>query len=123
MAAVTSYTKIGIDDLLEPILHIPYSVKTATYTLVEEDGNTRIGMNVAGANDLIVPEHADEPIPIDSFVIVHQRGPGLTTIVEDGSVVIHSLNDYLTSAGQYSRIILEKVAANEWYASGDLAGA
>ncbi len=121
MATITSYTKVGVDNLIDPLLNMAFSRKTASYTLELDDAYTCIEMNDSSANDLTVPPNSDEAFPIGTVVDVIQRGSGLTTIVAGMSVTLRSLANNLDSAGQYSRIRLHKVAANEWYVSGDLA--
>ena len=120
MATVTSYTKTGMDDLIAPIRYMGFNRKTSHYTLVLTDGHKCIEMDAAGANNLTVPPNSDEAFPIGTVVDVIQRGAGTTTIVPGDTVTLRSLSGYLTSAGQYARIHLHKVAANEWYVSGDL---
>lgn len=120
MATVTSYTKLGIDTVLDPLFYMKFNRKTAHYTLVLTDARKCIEMDAAGANNLTVPPNSDVAFPIGTIVEVVQRGAGTTTIVPGDTVTLRSLSDHLVSAGQYARIRLHKVAANEWYVSGDL---
>lgn len=121
MTTITSYTKAHIDDLVSDLGLVLCSRKTTHYTLVVADASSCIEMNSVNPNNLIVPANADEPFLVGSFLYVTQRNVGVTTIVPDTGVTIRSLSGFLDLSGQYGFAKLLKIAADEWYAFGDLA--
>jgi hypothetical protein len=99
-----------------------FSRKTASYTLVLGDKDKVIEMNVASANTLTIPTNASVAFPIGTEISIMQYGSGQTTIAQPGGVTIRSKAGYLKIADQYTGVTLVKVATNEWYLVGNLAG-
>lgn len=94
--------------------------QTDDYILTIADANKCVEMNKATANNLTVPADADVPFEIGTVIHIAQYGAGQTTIVPDTGVDVRSLSGYLDIAGQYAKATLHKIAADEWYLSGDL---
>jgi hypothetical protein len=100
--------------------------QTATYTVVLADNkNTLVTMNVATANDFLIPTNANVAFPIGSVINVIQTGVGETTIkaVTPGTTTISSTG--ATAAApelkkQFSAASCIKVATDTWYVVGDI---
>jgi hypothetical protein len=101
--------------------------KTATYTVVLADNkNTLITMNVASANDFLLPTNANVAFPIGSVINVIQTGVGKTTIeaVTPGTTTVSSTGAVSTAPelrAQFSAASCIKVATDTWYIVGDIA--
>jgi len=98
----------------------PINLQTASYTLTLADINGIVEMNVAGANNLTVPNDTLANFQIGSSVTISQLGAGQTTLVAASGVTLRSYNNSLRLAGQYGLCSLVKRAANDWYAAGNL---
>jgi hypothetical protein len=99
--------------------------KTATYTAVLADNkNTLVTMNVATANDFLIPTNANVAFPIGSVINVIQTGVGKTTIeaVTPGTTTISSTAGVDPDLrAQFSAASCIKVATDTWYVVGDIA--
>jgi len=105
--------------------YYPFSINTQTgtpYVLVLADAtpNKIVRMTVAGANQVTLPTTAGAAIPIGSRIPIDQWGGGQTTIAGDGGVTLRATPTAKTRA-QYSRVWVQKIAAEEWLLEGDLA--
>ena len=99
---------------------VGFNRQTANYTLTLADVNQVVEMNVAASNTLTVPPESSVAFPIGTTIGGAQYGAGQTTLVAGSGVTLRSRGGALKSAGQYARWQVEKVAADEWYVSGDL---
>jgi hypothetical protein len=101
--------------------------RTATYTVVLADNkNTLITMNVATANDFLIPTNASVAFPIGSVINVIQTGVGKTTIkaVTSGTTTISSTGATAAQPSlraQFSAASCVKVATDTWYIIGDIS--
>jgi hypothetical protein len=101
--------------------------QTATYTVVLADNkNTLVTMNVATANDFLIPTNANVAFPIGSVINVIQTGVGKTTIeaVSSGTTTISSTGAVATAPelrAQYSAASCVKTATDTWLVIGDIA--
>lgn len=101
--------------------------QTATYTAVLADNkNTLVTMNVATANDFLIPTNANVAFPIGSIINVVQTGVGKTTIeaVTPGTTTISSTGATATAPelrAQFSAASCVKVATDSWIIVGDLS--
>ncbi len=91
----------------------PPNSRTANYTLVLNDGNGVVEMNVAGANTLTIPTNASVAFPIGTSILVLQYGSGQTTIAAPGVTLRQPFG--LSILGQYRSATLYQRAVNEWY--------
>ncbi len=91
----------------------PPNMRTASYTLVLNDGNGVVEMNVAGANVLTIPTNASVAFPIGTTVLVLQYGSGQTSIAGPGVTLRQPFG--LLILGQYRSATLYKRATDEWY--------
>jgi hypothetical protein len=101
--------------------------QTATYTVVLADNkNTLVTMNVATANDFLIPTNASVAFPIGSVINVVQTGVGKTTIeaVSSGTTTISSTGATASAPelrAQFSAASCVKVATDSWIILGDIA--
>jgi len=114
----------GFDDALAKLT---LNAQTATYTAVLTDNrNKLVTMNVATANDFLIPTNANVAFPIGSVINVIQIGAGQTTIkaVTSGTTTISSTGATATAPelrAQFSAASCIKVATDTWYVVGDIA--
>ena len=113
----------GFDDALAKLT---LNAQTATYTAVLTDNrNKLVTMNVATANDFLIPTNANVAFPIGSVINVIQIGAGQTTIeaVTPATTTISSTGATATAPvlrAQYSAASCIKVAIDTWYVVGDI---
>jgi hypothetical protein len=113
----------GFDDALAKLT---LNAQTATYTVVITDNrNKLVTMDVATANDFLIPTNASVAFPIGSVINVIQIGAGKTTIeaVTPGTTTISSTGGTATAPelrAQYSAASCIKVATDTWYVVGDI---
>jgi hypothetical protein len=114
----------GFDDALAKLT---LNSQTATYTVVLADNkNTLVTMNVATANDFLIPTNASVAFPIGSVINVVQTGVGKTTIeaVSSGTTTISSTGATAAAPelrAQFSAASCVKVATDSWIILGDIA--
>ena len=114
----------GFDDALAKLT---INSQTATYTVVLADNkNTLVTMNVATANDFLIPTNASVAFPIGSVINVVQTGVGKTTIeaVSSGTTTISSTGATASAPelrAQFSAASCVKVATDTWLIIGDVA--
>ena len=113
----------GFDDALAKLT---LNAQTATYTVVLTDNrNKLVTMNVATANDFLIPTNASVAFPIGSVINVIQIGAGKTTIeaVTPGTTTISSTGATAAAPelrAQFSAASCIKVATDTWYVVGDI---
>ena len=113
----------GFDDALAKLT---LNAQTATYTVVLTDNrNKLVTMDVATANDFLIPTNASVAFPIGSVINVIQIGAGKTTIeaVTPGTTTISSTGGTATAPelrAQFSAASFIKVATDTWYVVGDI---
>jgi len=113
----------GFDDGLGKVT---LNDQTATYTAVLTDNrNKLVRMNVASANDFLIPTNANVAFPIGSVINVTQLGTGATTIkaVTSGTTTITSTGATSTAPvlrARYSAASCIKVGTDTWLVVGDL---
>jgi hypothetical protein len=114
----------GFDDALAKLT---LNAQTATYTVVLTDNrNKLVTMDVATANDFLIPTNANVAFPVGSVINVIQIGAGKTTIeaVTPGTTTISSTGATATAPelrAQFSAASCIKVATDTWYVVGDIA--
>jgi hypothetical protein len=114
----------GFDSALGKVV---LNSRTATYTVVLADNkNTLVTMNVATANDFLIPTNASVAFPIGSVINVIQTGVGKTTIkaVSSGTTTISSTAAVAATPElrkQFSAASCIKVATDTWYVLGDIS--
>jgi len=114
----------GFDNALAKLT---LNAQTATYTVVLTDNrNKLVTMNVATANDFLIPTNANVAFPVGTVINVIQIGAGQTTIkaVTSGTTTISSTGATATAPelrAQFSAASCIKVATDTWYVVGDIA--
>lgn len=114
----------GIDDALAKVA---LNDRTATYTAVLTDNrNVLVRMNVASANDFLIPTNASVAFPIGSVINVTQLGTGATSIkaVTPGTTTITSTGATSTAPvlrARYSAASCIKVGTDTWLVVGDIS--
>jgi hypothetical protein len=105
---------------------VAVNAQTATYTAVLADGlNKIVTMDVATANDFLIPTDASVAFPTGTVLNVYQKGAGVTTIkaVTSGTTTIVSAGG--TSAAPVLAVNKAasciKIAANSWVVVGGIA--
>jgi hypothetical protein len=113
----------GVDDSLAKVT---LNDQTATYTAVLTDNrNKLVRMNVASANDFLIPTNANVAFPIGSVINVVQQGAGATTIeaVTPGTTTVVSTGATAASPqlrAQYSAASCIKTGTDTWLVVGDV---
>jgi len=99
---------------------VTFNRQAASYTLVADDANKMVEMNVATANNLTVPLNSSVAFATGTIIDVVQYGAGRTTIVATGGVTIRSTNNWVKINARYGAVTLIKVGTDEWYVFGNL---
>jgi hypothetical protein len=106
---------------------VALNAQTATYTVVITDNQNKvITMDVATANDFLIPTNANVAFPIGSVINVVQIGAGKTTIkaVASGTTTINSTGATATAPDlreQFSAASCIKTSTDVWLVVGDIA--
>jgi hypothetical protein len=136
VTAVTAGTGITVTDSTGPIPTVAFdyragsavtlNAQTATYTVVLEDADQKlVTMDVATANDFLIPTNANVAFPVGTVINVIQIGAGTTTIeaVTPGTTTIESTGATATAPElrvEFSAASCIKVATDTWYVVGDI---
>jgi hypothetical protein len=136
LTAVTAGTGITVTDSTGPIPTVAFdyragsavtlNAQTATYTVVLTDADQKlVTMDVATANDFLIPTNANVAFPVGTVINVIQIGAGKTTIeaVTPGTTTISSTGATATDPelrAQFSAASCIKVATDTWYVVGDI---
>jgi hypothetical protein len=105
---------------------VAINAQTATYTAVLADGlNKVVTMDVAGANDFLIPTDASVAFPTGTVLNVYCKGAGTTTIeaVTPGTTTITSAGAVAASPELATKKAASciKIAANSWIVVGGIA--
>jgi hypothetical protein len=105
---------------------VAINAQTATYTAVLADGlNKVVTMDVATANDFLIPTDASVAFPTGTVLNVYQKGAGITTIkaVTSGTTTIVSAGatpaSPVLAVNKAASCI--KIGANSWVVVGAVA--
>jgi hypothetical protein len=96
------------------------NTQTASYTLVLNDKDDIVEMNVASANNLTVPLNSSVAYPVGTIIDIIQVGAGQTTIVATAGVTINSTSG-LKIRTQWGSASLIKRSTDTWVLIGDVA--
>ena len=96
------------------------NAQTASYTLVLDDKNKIVEMNVASGNNLTVPPNSSVAFPVGSQINILQVGAGQTTVVQGAGVTVNAAPG-LKLRTQWSYATLIKRATNTWVLVGDIS--
>jgi hypothetical protein len=105
---------------------VALNAQTATYTAVLADGlNKVVTMDVATANDFLIPTDASVAFPTGTVLNVYQKGAGVTTIkaVTSGTTTIVSAGATpaapVLAVNKAASCI--KISGNSWVVVGGIA--
>ena len=100
----------------------PINAQTGTtYTLVAGDAGKLVTLDNAAAITLTVPQDSDATIPVGTYVDVMQLGAGQVTVVAGSGATLRVSGATAKARAQYSRLGVQKIAADTWSVFGDLA--
>ncbi len=137
VSAVTAGTGITVTDSTGPIPSVAFdyragsavtlNAQTATYTVVLTDADQKlVTMDVATANDFLIPTDANVAFPVGTVINVIQIGAGTTTIeaVTPGTTTIESTGATTAAPelrAQFSAASCIKTGTDAWLVVGDIA--
>lgn len=108
------YTKLAANNAFAP-KYFYENEYTTNHTLVIEDINEIVSMNVVGGGTLTIPLNTAVAFPVGSIVNVYNRSETeFLTIAGDTGVTVRNPG----TIEPYQEASLRKRAANEWVASG-----
>lgn len=100
----------------------PINAQTATtYTLVASDAGKLVTLSNAAAVTLTLPKDADASIAVGTYIDVVQLGAGQVTVVAGSGATLRVSGATAKARAQYSRLGVQKIAADTWSVFGDLA--
>ena len=109
------YTISGANNAFAPKYFVETSLKTSNYTLVLEDLNKVVNMNVSGGGVLTVPTNTTVAFPVGSVINVYNSNPTeFLEIAGASGVTVRNPG----TIEPYQEASLRKRAANEWVAAG-----
>jgi hypothetical protein len=91
-----------------------------TYTLVASDSTKLITQSNGSGITTTVPQDSDVTWAIGDYCELYQLGAGQITVAAGTGATLRSTPTAKARA-QYSRLFLQKIAANTWALSGDVA--
>jgi len=91
-----------------------------TYTLATTDQTQLITQSNAGAITTTVPQDSAVTFPVGAWTELYQLGAGQITVAAGAGATLRATPTAKARA-QYSRLFLQKIAANTWALSGDIA--
>jgi hypothetical protein len=114
-----TYTRTEMDGRYSPRLFLETTPRTTNSSLVLEDINRVVTMNVSGGGTLTIPTDASVLFPVGSVINIYNISSGLLTIVGASGVTVRNLG----SGGrleQFKEASIRKRAVNEWVAAGPI---
>jgi hypothetical protein len=116
-AATKGYVDTAVAALVQGV-----NAQTGTaYTLVAADAGKLITLSNAGAVTLTVPQDSAATIAVGTYVDLLQLGAGQVTVAAGTGATLRVSGLTAKARAQYSRLGVQKVAANTWSLFGDLA--
>jgi hypothetical protein len=97
------------------------TVTSGTYSIVLADAGSLIKFSNASAITVTAPKDATQAIPIGCYLDLMQVGAGQVTVVAESGATLQTSGLTDKTRAQYSRLGLQKVAADTWSLFGDLA--
>lgn len=96
-------------------------VSGASYTFKADDADSLIVHTHGSAATPTVPPDVDVTFPVGTVITVLQGGAGQLTITPGAGVTLRRAQPTFKALAQYAKVEIEKLAANEWKVSGELA--
>jgi hypothetical protein len=125
-ADLTTAQTLTNKTLTSPVLNLALNAQTATYTAVLGDASKLVTMDVATANDFLIPTNANVAFAIGTVINVSQIGVGETTIkaVTSGTTTINSNGAVATTPktrAKFSAASCIKTDTDVWLVLGDIS--
>lgn len=92
-----------------------------SYGIVAGDVGYLVTLSNASAISLTVPQDSDQTISVGSYVDLMQLGAGQVTVSAGTGATLRVSGLTAKARAQYSRLGVQKIAANTWVVFGDLA--
>lgn len=93
-----------------------FNIQPGDYVLVLADAETKcIVMDVGTSNTVTIPPNSSVAFSVGTIITIAQYDIGQTAMVAGGGVTIRSSSGVLTSPGQYSPMVIEKLDTDEWF--------
>jgi hypothetical protein len=99
---------------------LPVLAKTDSYTLTASDKSKLLTMDAETDKIITLPNNNDEAIPVGFRILCDQLGTGKIVFVPAAGVTLTSYQNGDSTAGQFARGHLHKVATNTWWLNGEL---
>lgn len=99
----------------------PNTQSGTTYTIASGDSLSYIMTTNASPVTITIPDDATAPMSFPMTIELYQLGAGKVTLSPlNGNVTINSPSNRFRLSQQFSKVVLNKIAANRWILSGDL---
>jgi len=96
------------------------AVSSTSHTLALSDAHKFIQFDNGSAIAVTIPTNASVAFSIGTQILFSQHGAGQVTFAAAGGVTVRAAGGKLKTTAQYSMGSLIKIAADEWYITGDL---
>lgn len=97
------------------------NAQNSNYTLIATDTLKYITVNSAIQDTIKIPDDVTAVMGAPVNLDIYQLGSGKVLFAPlNGSITLNAKFGKLRSAGQYSKVVLNKLSANNWILSGDL---
>jgi len=118
-------TVAGITAAMVGAAPLRYTTTTVTTssTIDITQANTRLLIDSASAIAINIPLNSVVGFTVGDEIELVQYGAGTVSITGTAGVTIDSKNSYKVIGGQYSSVVLTKLATDEWLLSGSLVSA
>lgn len=97
------------------------NIATTSYTLSASDAGLLLRFTASGAITVTVPQDSAVTWPVGIYCDIQQAGAGQVTVVAGSGATLHVSGLTAKSRDQWSRLGLQKEAADTWSLFGDLA--
>lgn len=118
--ATTAFVAAGVASLVALAQTVNAQTGT-TYTLVTADAGKLVTLNNGSAITLTVPQDSDATIAVGTYIDLYQLGAGQVTVAAGTGATLRTSGLTAKARAQYSRLGVQKVAADTWSLFGDLA--
>ena len=119
----TTLTRGTLAQVLALVQAAPVAVNAQTgtaYALALADAGAEVTMSNAAANVVTVPPDSSVAFPVGTVVAVTQLGAGQTGVAAGSGVSLQSASS-MNCRSQFSKLGVQKLAADAWLVFGDMA--
>jgi len=100
----------------------PVELFTDTAKVLDLGSNKKFFvMDNAVTQTVLIPDNADEALPIGAEIDFIREGVGSVNFLASGAAVVQSRDNLFSINAQYSAVSLKKIGIDEWELVGDLA--